>query len=324
MLQTQFQREAPSVPQEIPSSKKPISPLKLSALLSHGEGNIVKSKNETEGCPLPFGGKWCEVRLEGLPSYKMAVYDSAVKPDVVSGEVCLNGFWEEKDMTAFGEPGHMLDIGGNLGYFTFAFAQAGWSVTTFEPMQPNYELITATLCQNPDLAQRIHLNTFGLGTASKTCKMMSPAANVGDGFVRCAGEEAIAPKMPDEDSFIEIGQFSIKRLDDILVEQNISKVDLVKIDVEGYEAQVFAGAPQFLAQYHPRVIRSEVWMRMVGDSDNVAQNSFDSLVGSSGAAFLDSFTNAGYKFFKDGRCAVPLDARQLLLQQGAVDLYMCL
>lgn len=34
-------------------------------------------------------------------------------------------------------PGHACDIGGNLGFYTFALAKAGWNVTTFEAMSTN-------------------------------------------------------------------------------------------------------------------------------------------------------------------------------------------
>ena len=120
-------------------------------------------------------------------------------------------------MSEFGAPGNMLDIGGNVGYHTFAFASAGWSVNTFEPMAPNLALIQATMCRNPELASKIRLNQHGLGTKSETCKMMSPIHNVGDGHVKCGEQQ------PPE-GFQVVGDFSIRRLDEVLSEQQITRV----------------------------------------------------------------------------------------------------
>jgi len=246
-----------------------------------------------DDCPLPAGAVWCRVRLDNLPAFWIAVYDWDVKEDWVSYNICQTGHWEHSDIAAFGPPGHMLDIGGNLGYTTFAFAEAGWTVTTFEPMLPNLHLMAATLCRNPHLVSRVNVNWFGLGTANQQCKMISPKNNVGDGFTRCTDKADVTPDQIDANLFEEKGTFAMRRLDEVLLEQGISKIDLIKIDVEGYEAQVFEGAPGLLAKYQPRLIKSEVWQSMVG---------------SSGVDYLNRFKEAGYKFFKDSKCQIPEDA----------------
>jgi len=237
----------------------------------------------------------------------MAVYESgagevALSQDWVSWNICHNGFWEDQDMAVFGAPGNMLDIGGNIGYHTFAFAHAGWTVNSFEPMAPNLALQQATICANPSFKEKVNIHPHGLGTSPQTCQMVAPKDNVGDGFTKCGAEgEAPAPEI----KFKVIGTFNLKRLDGVLQEEAaaFSKIDLVKIDVEGYEAQVFAGAPNFLAQFRPRLIKSEVWGTMTG---------------STGVAYLSMFENAGYKIFKDTACTVPTD------KAAIGDVVMCL
>ena len=44
------------------------------------------------------------------------------------------------------------------------------------------------------------------------------------------------------------------KLDDILAEQKISKVDLIKIDVEGAEIQVLEGANKLLSRQSPKLL----------------------------------------------------------------------
>lgn len=278
------------------------------AKIQRGDTALFEGARERQ-CKLPKGAVWCEVRLVDLEPFWIAVYDWNAAEDWVSYQVCQFGYWEERDTKAFGTPGHLLDVGGNIGYWALAFAHAGWTVTTFEPMKPNLAMIYASLCRNPSLARRVHVNEFGLGVKPQKCRMMSPENNVGDGFTRCSDSSA---NQNDESTFKEIGIFDIRRLDDVLLEQGITKIDLVKIDVEGSEYQVFAGAPKFFSQYNPRIIRSEVWEQMIG---------FDGPA--SGHDYLGIFEHAGYSFFNDSKCKDQLDTESELATKGAVDVYMC-
>jgi len=271
----------------------------------------LSAQNQHEGptnCPLPQGAKWCEVHPDNLPSYWMAVYDPAVKKCAVSNKVCTEGFWEEKDPSQFGKPGHMLDIGGNIGYVSLLMAHGGWTTTTFEPMAPNLAILNASLCQNPHLAARVNVIPNGLGPKPQKCKMVSPAKNVGDGHVQCGDDIASGFSTdPRRTDFIGkfdvkvIGEFSIQRLDQLLQQHAVDKVDFVKIDVEGYESQVLASAPNLLSQYHPRVFKLEVW-----------NTSF----GYSGTHFLEQFEKSGYHFFTDSKCTKPQDAKSYVVQHG--------
>lgn len=260
---------------------------------------------QTTECELPEGARWCTVRLANLPPFSIAVYGS--NTDIVSRGICENGMWEVDDISDFGAPGHLLDIGGNIGYYALAFAQAGWNVTTFEPMAPNLALVHASLCQNPLLAAQIHVNPFGLGSKSENCSMISAPGNFGDGLTTCAGDVPFNESHSNQ--FQEVGRFFIRRLDEVLLEQNITQVDLVKIDVEGYESRVFSGAPAFIEQYHPRLIKSEVWVNMTGPT--------------TGVEYLANFERAGYQFFKDSTCIIPMDAKNELLSRGTIDVVMC-
>jgi FkbM family methyltransferase len=262
-------------------------------------------------CPLPAGAKWCQVQLQGLEPYWMAAYDTTAKQDFVSMKVCAEGHWENDAMADFGTPGHMLDIGGNIGYFSFAFAQAGWTVTTFEPMVPNLAMINATLCQNPALAAKIRVNAMGLGEKSQICKMFADQANQGNGHTMC--DDALAQSstvhLLPQNQLVELGQFPIRRLDEILAEQSVAKVDLIKIDVEGDQFRVFTGAPNLLAQYHPRLIKSEVWWQMIGPTG----------VNVPGVDYLDMFEKQGYKFYTDVKCKVPIDAKTEVVAKGGIE-----
>jgi len=255
-------------------------------------------------CPLPADASWCQVRLANLAPFWMAVYKSGAGAandtrDWVSWNICHMGFWEDQDIGAFGPPGSMLDIGGSVGYHTFAFAQAGWTVNAFEPLAANLALQVATMCANPAFAKNVTIHPHGLGIAAQTCQLVSPKDNEGWGFTKCGAE---GEANTTDDNFYVIGTFDVRRLDGVLEEKSIPDVDLVKIDVDGYEAQVFAGAPNFLASYYPRLIKSEVWENMTG---------------STGVEYLTMFENAGYDIFTDPGCTNSSD------KHATGDVFMC-
>jgi len=219
-----------------------------------------KQIGDQGACPLPEGAMWADVVLNTVPAFQMAVWRLG---DPVSHSILASGYWEVNDTSAFGVPGEAVDIGGQIGFYTFLLAYAGWNVTTFEPMDRNLAFIHATLCQNPTLASRIKLLPFGLGSKNEVCGMTTAANNVGNGVVQCSGDGKLFGNKTT--NFLPAGSFQIRRLDDVLREHSISRIDFMKLDIEGYQCEVFRGTGgpvQFLSTYKPRLIFSEVWPNM--------------------------------------------------------------
>jgi hypothetical protein len=55
-------------------------------------------------------------------------------------------------------------------------------------MPLNQQLLRKSLCDNPDLMQRITLFGTGLGEANKDCTVVSSHLNAGNGNVICSGD----------------------------------------------------------------------------------------------------------------------------------------
>lgn len=237
-------------------------------------------------CPLPDHGQWCTVRMGAShDTFDMAVYNSA---DIVSNSICTTGTWELSlnDVKDLGKPGHALDIGANVGFYSLVLAAAGWNVTSFEPMHANTELIEASLCANPELKPRITLNKFGLGSKDDHCIIISGDDNLGDGLSQC-GEDA---KKPVQAGYHKRATMDIRRLDDVLTQQHVDQINFVKMDVEGFECQVMGGGQSLLTKFRPRMIQSEVWPTMQGC---LPQD------------YLSSFFQASYSVTKDRACTMP-------------------
>lgn len=273
--------------------------LRANSVLSGGPGaesptcllQVAASKVESQAapvdpttCSLPANGRWCQVRL-GSADFSMAVYNSA---DIVSNEICNTGTWELQaaDVTAIGKPGVALDIGANVGFYSFVLAAHGWKVTSFEPMSANHELIDATMCANPNLKKMITMNKFGLGAKDDHCIIISGDDNLGDGVSQC-GDDA---KKPIQAGYHQRATMDIRRLDDVLTEEHVASVDFVKMDVEGFECQVMAGGQSLLTKYRPKLIQSEVWPAMQGCQPQ---------------DYLAAFAKASYSVTKDRGCTHP-------------------
>lgn len=245
--------------------------------------SIGREPTSSWNCPLPEDAKWCSVNVPGTKSFQMAVY---VSQDIVSKQICDQGVWEDLHPEDLGARGHAIDIGGNIGYHTFVLANAGWNVTTFEPMAKNVQLMQATLCRNPVMKPRIDIHQVGLGASDDVCQIMSDTINVGDGITRC-GEDA-KKAVPVH---YEIRQsFDVRRLDDMLIPEAVPTVDYVKLDVEGFECQVLAGGSKLFDVYKPRLLHTEVWSEMHGCDPG---------------SYIEMFLKNGYKVASDVACMKP-------------------
>ena len=137
----------------------------------------------------------------------------------------------------------LLDIGGNIGWFTSLGASLGARVHTFEPNANNRWLIEQTLCTNKHLMSgKVTIYPFGAGAMSKSCAMISPEKNVGDTMVVCGDTERQLQQWnawgaPRGFRYAVRGKLDITRVDERVKEP----VDVVKIDIEGYEPEALLG-----------------------------------------------------------------------------------
>jgi FkbM family methyltransferase len=129
------------------------------------------------------------------------------------------------------QPEVILDVGSNIGasilYFQRRFPNA--RILGFEPHPETF----AVLKQNvSDLA---HVSVFNCGLGATNTRVSVPGEWINFGAFSTIGRR----RGHNEER--EPVECDIRRLDDVLRELGIDKVDLIKIDCEGAEADVFAG-----------------------------------------------------------------------------------
>jgi FkbM family methyltransferase len=137
----------------------------------------------------------------------------------------------------------MLDIGANYGLVTLqASRRVGGSgqVHAFEPQCDLAVLIRSSCERNGYKQATVH--SLGLSDADADVTMTVPLHNRGMASVNVAG-------LSGRTILIKL-----KNGGDYLRALNLPKVRLIKVDVEGHEAAVFAGARAWLAEARPEVI----------------------------------------------------------------------
>lgn len=144
-----------------------------------------------------------------------------------------------------------LDVGANIGWHSIYAAAVGYTVLAFEPMLKNIGAMRRTLCQNPELQQRLTListvsaesgvlwrgqpacmlalacsrfdcvcrafcrpSTWGQGLSHKasTCKFLVKTINHGNGVAVC-GAAQVKQWLSPEGGYEEAGEFELSTLD---------------------------------------------------------------------------------------------------------------
>jgi len=134
-----------------------------------------------------------------------------------------------------------VDVGANIGYFTnLAACLVGASgfVLALEPMDKNVQLILRSLERN----------------ALTHVRVLACAASDRDGRVAMRTDpgtsngQAMATGMADRQAMYA----QALRLDDVT--RDLARIDLVKLDIEGFELLAWRGFREGLARHRPRVL----------------------------------------------------------------------
>jgi FkbM family methyltransferase len=130
-------------------------------------------------------------------------------------------------------PKIILDIGSNIGasilYFHRQFPDA--TIFGFEPHPDTFRILQENVAHLPGVT----IFNYGLGATDQRIAVRADEVNFGafstDGRFKDRGHPA------------SIVECEIRRLDDVLGEIGVAQVDLIKIDCEGAEADVFSTLP---------------------------------------------------------------------------------
>lgn len=182
--------------------------------------------------------------------------------DIVSQHIEEHSTWEKdilntiikllnKTSSYVGKKLSFLDIGSNIGWFSIIISSYGYNTIAFEPMNENIEIMSKNLCDNNLL--NVTLFQTGLGDKEGKCWLVSGNINFGDGLLIC-------DKKPQNQFKSDGYMYTIRQEINITLLDNYFNfninpyIGIMKIDVEGFEENVFKGGMKFFENYPPYYI----------------------------------------------------------------------
>jgi len=146
-----------------------------------------------------------------------------------------------------------IDVGANLGTYTLIGAQrvgGAGRVIAIEASPSIGALLQANVEVN-GFKERAKVYCCAVGAREEVVTLYEFSAQRGSNtLLESIAEDA--SRQGDEE--IVAREVECRRLDDIVAEAGPGRIDLVKIDVEGFEHEVLLGARESLRRFRPRLI----------------------------------------------------------------------
>ena len=151
-----------------------------------------------------------------------------------------------------------LDIGSNIGYYALLeskkIGQSG-KVWAIEPSPENF----STLEENIRLQNVGNIRAFNFAIGDKNGEVEFVISKKSNWSKVKSKNDSIGL----DDKIINV---PLKTLDSFSIENNLKRVDLLRMDVEGYENKIILGSIQFLKQFKP-IVMIEIHKRIMGESE---------------------------------------------------------
>ena len=194
-----------------------------------------------------------------------------LNPDdpVVSGALHF-GVYEKAEtkffQTACREGMTFLDVGANIGYYTALAARAvgpNGKIIALEPDPESFKYLEQTIAANG--TENVQAFPVAASDASATLPLYISADNRGDNRLYAPGETR--------------PQVEVKAVatDALLAENKIEIIDLIKIDVQGYEPKVIAGLRDTISRSPNLTLLTEFWPKGIRDAGDDPQEFLNSL-----------------------------------------------
>ena len=234
---------------------------------------ILDSKNHAGG----------EIFLDRIPFRDLKIW--YFRKSVIGEHLYYSGSFEDPVVSLFKtkvKPGSIvLDIGANIGYHSLILSRlAGREgrVYSFEPFRKNFELLS--LNKNINNCDNLFPFKFALGD-----KLSDKQINICADFAYNS-----LLKINKRISTGKKEMVHIDTIDHFLTMNNIEKVNLIKIDVEGYEYFIIKGAKKILSSKQKPHIICEIYQPNLDPLNIKAKEVID---------YILSFGYEGFKIEKE-------------------------
>lgn len=173
--------------------------------------------------------------------------------ETVSSRMSEFGVWEPTEtewfMTLVDEGSRVIDVGANIGYYTLlasSLVGSEGSVMALEPDNRNYQLLEK--------------NTKEYGQHNITLVKKAVAADEGSGVLYLSDSNYGDHRTYSSDNSDSSYAVATTSLDQILTD-SLKRVDMLKIDCQGAEAEILKGAIQLFEESNrmPKCMLLEFW-----------------------------------------------------------------
>jgi FkbM family methyltransferase len=179
----------------------------------------------------------------------------------------------------------VVDVGANIGYFSLLAANCvgpSGKVIAIEPHPANFKILSDTVAANR--LSQIHPFQMGLSDVNAVAEI-SMADQV-------AFPNRTASMVPGKN--IHSVTVPVKRLDDCVADWGIKQIDLLKIDVDGFELKIVSGAAVSLEKGLIKNIIiefDEFWLKEMNSSTTMLREAIE---GAGLVDVTDTFALAGF------------------------------
>ena len=159
-----------------------------------------------------------------------------------------------------------LDVGANLGYYTALAARAvgpNGRVLAVEPDPDSFGYLEQTIAANA--VGNVEAFPVAASDAPATLPLYISTDNRGDNRLYASGEDR--PQV----------EVVARPLDALLRENKIDTVDLIKIDVQGYEPKVIAGLRETITSSPNLALLTEFWPQGIDEAGEDANEFLQTL-----------------------------------------------
>jgi FkbM family methyltransferase len=225
-----------------------------------------------------------------------------VKPDdVIENEILSGHIWDEQIwgwISSHLQPGStMIDVGAHIGTMTIRGAKAVGTQGRVIAVEPN-----------PNTAAKLRANIAASGWPQVTVEQVACGSSDGklDLFIGSSinsGSSSLSEKNAVEHGAIGTSvPVTMVTLDEIVARDGLTRIDVIKGDVEGAETQVITGGQESIRKFHPVIILETVDRQLRNMGSSVAE--LESLLHSLGYAKArqsDSGDDTEYTWMPGGK-----------------------
>jgi FkbM family methyltransferase len=214
-------------------------------------------------------GPFVPVRVEIEPGVNMLLDPD----DVVSGILLRKGIWEPQSLEIMRS--HLpagstfIDIGAHIGYYSLKASRwlgPNGTVVAIEPNPPTVERLRDNIRYSSVF--RVLVQPVACAESESTLDFYaSPRGNTG---MASMSRGNASHELNGEPTRYRV---RARPLDDIVAELRLSRVDFMKLDVEGAEMLVLKGAKQTLARFRPALLVETIDRQLQGMGTSTAEMS---------------------------------------------------